>query len=90
MQIEITKHFYKRFKQRLANTAKIQEYVENAYYFGKEVDNLNSNSFISLIQQKEWISGSSARIYKNFVYWFDGPRAITLYPIPQKMHKKIG
>lgn len=87
--VKITKHFNQRFKQRLANTPKIQEYANNAYIFGVEVNDIKMKSYATSIEQKEEIYGTVAKIYKNFIYWFDGLTAITIYPIPQKMHGKI-
>lgn len=89
MRVKITKHFSQRFKQRLANTPKMQEYADNAYTFGMEINDINSISYATLIEQKEELYGTTAKIYKNFVYWFDDLTAITIYPIPQKMHGKI-
>lgn len=89
MCVKITKHFSQRFRQRLANTPKIQEYVDKAYTVGTEIDGINSRSYARLIEQKEEIYGTTAKIYTNFVYWFDDLTAITIYPVPQKMHGKI-
>lgn len=67
----------------------MQEYVDNAYSLGIKIDDINSRNYATLIKQKEELHGTTAKVYKNFVYWFDGLTAITIYPIPQKMHGKI-
>lgn len=82
MDIIITNHFRERFKHRLANTNKINEYTNNAYNFGKEPSRL---AYLYL-ETKEASHGSTCRIYKNYVYWFRDNAAITIYPLPQKYH----
>ena len=86
-----TKHFVRRFKQRLANTDKnrIQEYVENAYNLGVGVDAIRLKEFANLIRQRGYRHGTTAKIYKNYVYMFSGMTAITLYPIPQRLDGKL-
>ena len=51
-------------------------------------------SFLSFLDfkklnHKERAYGAYAKIYHGFVYWFKDNVAITIYPTPQKVHKKI-
>ena len=82
-----TGHFEKRFKQRVANTKRIQIYAERAFLYGKPLDEIRSRSFAKKLDKKEQESGSFAKIYANCIYWFRGNTAITIYPIPQKCIK---
>ena len=85
----MTLHFRKRFRQRVAKTKRLQEYADNAYLFGKPLDEIKCNRFAKELGWKSRINGSTAKVYSNCVYWFRDNIAITVYPIPQKLHKII-
>jgi len=87
--VVMTDHFKERFKQRVANTKRVQQYADSAFCYGKTLDEVRSKTFSKMLGEKEQANGSSAKIFSNCIYWFDGNVAITVYPIPQKMHKMI-
>lgn len=87
--IEITKHFKKRFYQRQARTKRVQDFARDAYLYGEDVSDLDYKVYAKKLNHKERAYGTYAKIYHGFVYWFKGNVAITIYPIPQKIHKKI-
>ena len=87
--VNVTEHFEKRFKQRVAHSKRILQYADDAYCFGKPISEVKYNRLAKKLGWKSRINGSTARVYANCVYWFRGNTAITVYPIPQKLHKLV-
>lgn len=88
MEIIITDHFRNRFKQRVANTNRINVFVEKAMNLGRDTKELSSVPLANTLMMRENEYGSSAKVYKNCVYWFCDNRAITVYPLSQKDHER--
>ena len=88
MEIIITDHFRDRFKQRVANTNRVNLFVEKALNLGKDTKNLSSTTLANVLSMRENEHGSYAKVYKNYVYWFCGNCAITVYPLSQKDHER--
>lgn len=88
MEIRITKHFAKRFRERVSRTKRMPEIVKDAYCFGVSVDQMKNRQLRKEIDQKQEVYSTKAVVYKNVVYWFCQNRAITVYPLPQKDHGK--
>lgn len=89
MSVEMSEHFQERFRQRVAKTKRMQIFAERAYFYGKPVDSLQDSQFAEQLSKKEQEYQCSAKIYNNVVYWFHGNKAITLYPVPQKAHRRV-
>ncbi|MBQ3352854.1 hypothetical protein IJG89_00690 [Candidatus Saccharibacteria bacterium] len=89
MAIEITKHFRKRFIQRIANTKRINEITEQAIENGTCTSEIKSTILRKELTDKEKQSYATAKLYKNNVFWFSENKAITVYPLSQKYHGKV-
>lgn len=89
MTVELTDHYKQRFKERQAKTKRMVLFTERAYFYGKTVDNLRKTAYARQLSESEQQHCSMAKIYNNFVYWFKGNVAITIYPVPQNLHNKI-
>ena len=89
MCVELTKHFKKRFSRRVARTKRIGLFTEEALRYGKELSEVESSKYARKLKNKEMVYGTTARLYRGFVYWFKEDVAITVYPIPQKMHHRV-
>ena len=87
--IILSKHYLKRFRERIGHSKRIQELTEDAYLSGKVVDEAGKTRFAYRLKMKEIDNASTVRIYKNCAYWFDGEIAVTVYPLPQYMHGRI-
>lgn len=89
MHAEITKHFRKRFRKRVARTSRIQEFVDCAFYQGKTARDIKDSILATAFLDKEAASGSSVRIYHGFAYWFCENRAVTVYSISHRILRRI-
>ena len=89
MCVELTKHYIKRFRKRIARTDRFELFAEEALQNGKVLSEAKSSRYVKKLKYKEIVNGSTAILYKGCVHWFRGNVAITLYPLPQKMHHKI-
>ena len=89
MPIEISDHFSLRYEQRIAKTKRMAVYANRAFHYGKTVDEIHYKPLAKELSSKEKKHGSIAKVYANCVYWFNGTTAVTVYPLPQKMHGVI-
>lgn len=86
----ITTHYKKRFFQRQARTKRIGWFTQRAFDYGYELCDLKYGKYDYLLEGKEKVYGSTAKIYNGFIYWFVGNRAITIYPLPRKAREAGG
>ena len=86
----LTNHFKERFRQRIANTKRIEYFTEQAYCSGKTLGDIKSGPLAKMMKNNNSDSvNREAKIYANCIYWFADNVAITVYPIPQKMHHRV-
>lgn len=86
--IGITKHFSKRYRERVAHSKRIKLFANRAYHYGYKTEELDRDSLWAKLTDKELLGCSEARVYKGFVYWFGDGAAITIYPLEGKMRQK--
>lgn len=89
MEIRITRHYREKFRKRIAKTSRVSLFAEEAFQNGKVLSEAKSSRYVKKLKNKEMVYGSTAKLYKGCVHWFKGNIAITLYPVPQKMHHKV-
>ena len=87
--IIITNHFRTRFKERQAKTKRIESFASEARDFGKKLNEIKASQLAQQLAVAEKVHDSQVYVYKNFCYWFCGPKAITIYPLPTKYRGKI-
>ena len=89
MNIEITEHFQKRFRQRVANSKRASIFANRAFKFGKSSCDFKNATFAKEINKKEIDYGSVAKVYSNYIYWFYNNKAVTIYPLPQNLRGRL-
>lgn len=89
MTIKLTNHCEERFSERIAKTDRTSLFVARANHYGVSASSVRCGELRRLLCGKEREYGTTAKIYKNCVYWFSGNKAITVYPLAQKYHGRI-
>lgn len=89
--LTITKHAYKRFKQRTGLPKRnIESHVGNALTNGIPYESLSGQikTYLKKISKKP-LANSQPRLHNGFVWIFIGTRLITLYPLPGQFNKYL-
>ena len=86
--IVMTKHYKKRFFSRQAKTRRIEWFTQRAFDYGLEPSAFEYDQYEDMLERKEKVYGSIAKVYRGFVYWFVDNIAITVYPLPRKVRRK--
>lgn len=90
--IEITKHYKKRFRKRVARTSRIERFAEEAFWGGKKLnlakDSRIRQKYSNIIE--EYGSEYSYILYNNFIHIFYTNTAITVYPANIKKSQTMG
>lgn len=89
MVIEVTKHFVKRFRERVARSGRAALFAERAYLYGYSLGAITDKELRLYLSNSEADHCTSARVYQNFVYWFCGNRAITVYCLPYQYRRQL-
>ena len=84
----MTKHYRERFFKRQARTKRIEWFTQQAYDYGLEPSDFEYKEYEDMLERKEKVYGSIAKIYHGFIYWFVDNRAITIYPLPRKARRR--
>lgn len=87
-KIAISEHYKQRFYERQAKTKRIQLFTQRAYFYGKTANETRFGKYTKNLENKEKIYNSEAKIYNGFIYWFSDNKAITIYPLPNKLRAK--
>ena len=86
--IHISSHYNDRYRERIARTKRIEKFANDAYIFGRAIDNVQDTrlrKYLIHIDENH-DKDCTLRVYKGFIHVFDALTltAITVYRVPNK------
>lgn len=85
-----SEHCRQRFNERVTKKSKrVEIFVARAYYYGKSSEEVSNKHLRNYLTAKQRIYGSIAKIYRGYIYWFQGGIATTVYPVPRNYREML-
>ena len=85
-EVSMTDHAIMRSKSRMKKANKrLKMEANRAMFCGRSTEEVDDKLLRRKLEDSCVIHGSVCKIYRGYVYWFQGNRLVTLYPVPNRL-----
>lgn len=83
----MTDHAVMRSKSRMKKANKrLKVEANRAMFCGRSIEEVDDKLLRRRLEDFCVIHGSVCKIYRGYIYWFQGNRLVTLYPVPNRLN----